>query len=69
MLCCVFGFVLFALRRVSSLSNVVSVSGLFILDCPFGFSLTFIFQNPALCMTRTKPDSDALLARGHFNRH
>ena len=37
---CYFGFV--CLRPVSCLPNVTSVSGLYILDCPIRFSITFI---------------------------
>ena len=35
----------FGLPPVSCVPNVSSVSGLPILDCPFGFSLTFIYDN------------------------
>jgi uncharacterized membrane protein len=40
-LCCVVWFV--CLRRVSRVPNVADVSGLSILDCPFGFFLTFTY--------------------------
>jgi hypothetical protein len=39
-LCCIFCFV--CLRPVSCVTNVASVSGLFIPDCPFSFLLLLV---------------------------
>ena len=39
-LCCVFCFA--CLHLVSCVHNVASFSGLFILDCPFGFSSVYL---------------------------